>query len=283
MTQLIDGKVIAESIKEKIKLEVQSLNPPPRLDVILVGNNDASEIYVKKKGEACSEVGFNFQCHHLKESEQYKLFRLVENLNIDYKTNGILVQLPLPEGWDCNRIFGLINPNKDVDVFHPENIGLLVQNEPRFLPPTPRAVQQIFEWSKLSLVGKHVVIINRSLVVGKPLSSMLIQDNGVYANATVTVCHNNTPPEILKQICLSADIIIVAVGIPGFLTEDMVTKSQVIIDVGITRVGKKIFGDVHPAVLQKVAYATPVPGGVGPVTVACLLQNVLEARKFYYE
>lgn len=279
MANIIDGNAIAQAIKDEIKAEISALKLKPKLSVILVGNNPASKIYVNKKCEACAEVGIVSETHYFDEDEYLNVKARINKLNCDESVHGILIQLPLPKGWDQNILFNIVNPKKDVDVFNPINVGLLVQNRPRFLPPTPQAVQQIFKRSNLSLAGKHVVVINRSNIVGKPLSSMLVQDNGLYANATVTVCHDNTPPEILKQICLSADVIVVAVGIPNFLTVDMVTERQVIIDVGITRVGKKIVGDVHPEVNDKVSWITPVPGGVGPCTVACLLVNTLEASK----
>lgn len=279
MANILDGNTISQLIKDEIKAEINDLKLTPKLSVILVGDNNASKIYVKKKCEACAEVGIESEAYYFGEDEYLNVKAKLNELNCDESVHGILIQLPLPKNWDQNTLLNIINPKKDVDVFNPINVGLLVQNRPRFLPPTPQAVQQIFKRSNLSLAGKHVVVINRSNIVGKPLSSMLIQDNGLYANATVTVCHDNTPPTILKQICLSADVIVVAVGIPDFLTADMVTERQIIIDVGITRVGKKIVGDVHPDVQNKVSWITPVPGGVGPCTVACLLINTLEAAK----
>lgn len=281
MAQILDGNKIAEEIKSELKEDIVKYNLKPKLDVILVGNNEASKIYVHKKCEACKAVGIGSTAHFFNEEEELNVKALINRLNCDDSVSGILVQLPLPETWDQNLFFNIINPKKDVDVFNPINVGLLVQNRPRFLPPTPNAIQQIFRRLKIQLSGKHVVVINRSNIVGKPLSSMLIQDNGVYANATVTVCHNNTPPDILKQICLSADVIVIAVGIPDFLTSDMVKEHQIIIDVGITRIGKKIVGDVRRDAFDKVAWATPVPGGVGPCTVACLLVNTLEAAKLH--
>lgn len=278
MTQILDGNKIAEEIKLDLKKEIQKFKLKPKLDVILVGDNEASKIYVKKKCEACAETGITSQTHFLKDDEWSKFRYTIKELNYNEEVNGILVQLPLPLTWSDDTVFDLINPIKDVDVFNPINVGKLVQNRPVFLPPTPHAIQQIFKKSGLPLIGKHVVVINRSNIVDKPLSSMLIQDN-VYANATVTVCHNNTPPEILKHICLSADAIVVAVGIPGFLTLDMVKPHQIIIDVGITRIGKKIVGDVHADVKDKVAYLTPVPGGIGPLTVCMLLYNTIQACK----
>ena len=279
MTNLLKGTPLAENIKNQIRKLIQEENLYPRLDVILVGENPASEIYVRKKEEACKSVGIQSQVHHFNVDQQRKVMNMLEFLYSHDPCNGILVQLPLPDGWDDFKIFDYINPLKDVDVFHPENIGLLVQNRPRFLPPTPRGIRELILGNGLTLFGQHVVVINRSNVVGKPLSSMLIQDNGAFANSTVTVCHINTPPERLKQICLTADIIVVAVGIPNFLTADMVKENQIIIDVGINRIEGKVVGDTHPEILDKVGSITPVPGGVGPMTVAMLLYNTVEAAR----
>lgn len=278
MAKLLKGTPLAENIKTQIRKIIQEENLHPRLDVILVGENPASEIYVKKKEEACKSVGIQSVVHR-EAVDIYYAINLIKFLNSNPYCNGILVQLPLPVGWDDNKIFDAISPLKDVDVFNPENIGLLVQNRPRFLPPTPRGIRELILGNGLTLFGQHVVVINRSNVVGKPLSSMLIQDNGEFANATVTVCHINTPPERLKQICLTADVIVVAVGIPNFLTADMVKENQVIIDVGINRVEGKVVGDAHPEIMDRVAAITPVPGGVGPLTVAMLLYNTLEAAR----
>jgi len=278
MTKLLDGLALANIYKEKIKATIKEFDLKPRLDVVLIGDDEASVIYINKKREACNEVGIEAASYEFSAEEFQHAKQYIEYLNEMNQVSGILVQLPLPKSCDPNEIFDIINPLKDVDVFSPTNVGLLVQNRPRFLPPTPLAVQKLILDNGLTIKGKHVVVINRSNVVGKPLSSMLIQDN-VMANATVTVCHDNTPPYILKQICLSADIIVVAVGIPGFLTVDMTREHQIIIDVGITRVGKRVLGDVHPEVKDKVMAITPVPGGVGPMTVAMLLYNTVEAAK----
>lgn len=278
MAKLLKGFPIAESVKDQVKTIICRDQLHPRLDVLLVGNNEASTIYVKKKLEACKSVGIDCVIHHYLSTDEEKLLDRIKALNEHSLCNGILVQLPLPPAFDSNKIFDTINPLKDVDVFHPENVGLLVQNRPRFLPPTPHAIREIVK-SATTLAGKHVVVINRSNIVGKPLSSMLIQDNGEYDNATVTVCHDRTPPAQLRDICLSANIIVVAVGIPNFLMPDMVRENQTIIDVGINRLEDKIVGDVHPFVVEKVEFITPVPGGVGPVTVAMLLYNTLEAMK----
>lgn len=279
MANLLKGAPLAENIKNQIRKIIQEENLHPRLDVILVENDPASEVYVRKKEEACKSVGIQSEVHRFKADQQRKVLTMLEFLYSHESCNGILVQLPLPVGWDDNKIFDYINPIKDVDVFHPENIGLLVQNRPRFLPPTPHGIRELILRNGLTLFGQHVVVINRSNVVGKPLSSMLIQDNGEFANSTVTVCHINTPPERLKQICLTADVIVVAVGIPNFLTADMVKENQIIIDVGINRVEGKVVGDAHPEIIDKVGSITPVPGGVGPLTVAMLLYNTVEAAR----
>lgn len=279
MANLLKGLPIAQKIKCEVHASIRALNLKPRLDVILVGDNAASEIYVKKKQEACRTSGIKSEVARYGLNHETLVLQQIMMLNESPDTHGILIQLPLPPEWDHNRIFDSISPLKDVDVFNPINIGLLVQNRPRFLPPTPHAVREIIVQNGLTLRGQHVVVINRSNIVGKPLSSMLIQDNGEYANATVTVCHDNTPPARLKEICLSADIIVVAVGIPDFLTPDMVKSHQVIIDVGINRIGGKVVGDVQADAAEKVASITPVPGGVGPVTVAMLLYNTLEAAR----
>lgn len=284
MTKILDGLALAKHYKTELKSLLASRKTKPKLNVILVGHDPASKIYIDKKIEACREVGIESFVHNCSCDNLWDAFALtkqcISDLNRDSKVNGILVQLPLP--FNNEEIFDLIAPEKDVDVFSPVNVGLLVQNRPRFLPPTPLAVQKLILDNGFTLKGRHVVVINRSNVVGLPLSSMLIQDN-VFANATVTVCHDNTPAGILKQICLAADIIVVAVGIPNFLTLDMVKEHQVIIDVGITRIGKKIVGDVHPAVKDKVLAISPVPGGVGPMTVAMLLYNTADAYHFQRE
>ncbi len=276
---LLKGQPIADNVKERLRQVVLTEGLSPRLDVILVGEDAASAIYVKRKQEACKSVGIQSILHQFSSRDETAVLEQIRILNKVKECNGILVQLPLPRGWDNQKIFETINPLKDVDVFHPENVGLLLQNKPRFLPPTPHGIRELMVQSGLSLRGQHVVVINRSNIVGKPLSSMLIQDNGEYANATVTVCHDNTPPAQLKQLCLIADIIVVAVGIPEFLTEDMVKSGQVVIDVGINRVDGKIVGDCHAAVASKVGLISPVPGGVGPMTVAMLLYNTVEAAR----
>jgi methylenetetrahydrofolate dehydrogenase (NADP+)/methenyltetrahydrofolate cyclohydrolase len=293
----IDGNEIAKKIRKEIKEEVRAFknihNITPTLGVVLTSDDPASQIYVQKKQEACEEVGIHshlFQPFKEKNIENTTeawniLSTTLQKINTDENIHGYLVQLPL---LPCLKhrtldIFDQIKPSKDVDVFHPENVGLLVQNRPRFLPCTPYGVQLLLKYSKIDPRGKHVVIINRSEIVGKPLSSMLIQDNE-YANATVTVCHDNTPASALKEMTLQADIIVVAVGIPNFIQADMVKEGVVIIDVGITRVEKKLYGDVNfTTVAPKTSKITPVPGGVGPMTVTMLLKNTLKAAQLYVE
>jgi methylenetetrahydrofolate dehydrogenase (NADP+)/methenyltetrahydrofolate cyclohydrolase len=212
------------------------------------------------------------------------LLSTIHYLNDDPAIHGILVQLPLPPCINQHLVFDAINPLKDVDVFSPVNVGLLLQGRPRLIPCTPQGIQELLLRSRIAIAGKKVAIINRSDIVGKPLHALLIQDDGKRANATVTLCHDGTPPEILKEVCLAADIIVVAVGIPNFLTEDMVHRNSVVVDVGINRVegSKKIVGDVEPQVWNKALACSGVPGGVGPMTVTMLLRNTLKAQELLF-
>lgn len=281
--RIIDGSAIAADIRKELRQEVldfkKTTGVTPTLVALMVGNNPASQIYVQRKIKACDEVGILAYKIEINEDEEY-LSKQIRNLNNNDSVHGYILQLPLPLGWNPNKYFSEFNPFKDVDVFNPENIGLLVQGRPRFRPCTPYGIQTMLHRSGIKVAGKRVVIINRSIVVGKPLSSMLIQECDDYANATVTVCHDKTPPDILKSITQDADVVIVAVGKPGFLTADMVKKGSVVIDVGITRVGNKVVGDVDFENVSKIAGAiSPVPGGCGVMTVACLLQNTLVAAK----
>lgn len=279
IAKIIDGKAIAAQIQQELKDEIYKERFVPRLDVVLVGNDPASQVYVQKKYEACHKVGISSVIHHL-DGTQDELYDKIEELNHCGLTHGILVQLPLP-GFDTNEVFNAIHPFKDVDVFHPTNVGLLVQGRPRFQPCTPHGIQVMLNRSGISVKGKHVVVINRSNIVGKPLSSMLIQDNDEFANATVTVCHNSTPPEQLASITRMADIVVVAVGIPNFLKADMLRPGAVVVDVGTTKVAGKLLGDADPTVWEVASYVTPVPGGVGPMTVAMLLVNTLQAARYH--
>lgn len=284
--RIIDGKAIAAQIQKELQGEVAFFtdhNVQPCLAVVLVGDNPASKVYVQKKREACEAVGIASKLI-TDINNQYDLMDELEILARSKNVHGVLIQLPLPkdewgEDYRLHEVFDNIPPLKDVDVFHPENVGLLVQGRPRFLPCTPHGIQIMLARSGIQVKGKHVVVINRSNIVGKPLSSMLIQDCDEYANATVTVCHDNTPPEQLKRITKEADIVVVAVGIPGFLKADMIGKGAVVVDVGITRIHGKIFGDAEQGVREVAGWITPVPGGVGPMTVTMLLVNTLKAAR----
>lgn len=281
--KIIDGSAIAGQIKSELLQEVRQFRNDygysPGLAAVIVGKNPASELYVSKKMQACGEVGIEPTICSI-PAEEDVLMHQIDILNKRKSIHGFILQLPLPIGMDPNKFFGLIDPKKDVDVFHPENVGLLVQHRPRFKPCTPHGIQVLLYRSGIQIAEKRVVVINRSNVIGKPLSSMLIQECDDFGNATVTVCHDRTPPQLLREICLESDIIVVAVGKPGFLTSDHIKPGAIVVDVGITRVGKKIFGDVDFENVSKIASAiTKVPGGVGPMTVAMLLKNTVEAAK----
>lgn len=282
--ELLDGQRIAQQLRQKLAENVKAFKNhtgiTPFMGIITVGDDPASKIYVKKKVQAAAEVGINSLVF---QTELNTLAYDLQRFNHVPKIHGYILQLPLPDKVDPTNYFDFISPLKDVDVFHPENVGFLVQHRPRFKPCTPHAIQLLLRAYEISVSGKRVVIINRSNVVGKPLSSMLIQECDDYANATVTICHDRTPPAVLKNIILESDIVIVAVGKPNFLTADMVREGQIVVDVGVSRIntpeGKtKIVGDTDFENVAKVVRAiTPSVGGVGPLTVTCLLQNVLQA------
>jgi methylenetetrahydrofolate dehydrogenase (NADP+)/methenyltetrahydrofolate cyclohydrolase len=283
--RILDGRAISAQIKNEIRAEIQKLTFAPRLAVVLCSDDPASAIYVRKKQEACREVGIDTVLHRPLfeklmswDNPQHYLERYLYSLNEQPSINGILLQLPLPKMFNQYDLFDQINPLKDVDVFNPINVGLLSQGRPRFVPCTPAAIQELLLRSGVTIAGKKVCIINRSCVVGKPLHALLVQDND-RANATVTLCHDQTPPDLLKNVCLASDIIVVAVGKLNFLTADMVRAGQVVVDVGINRLeGNRIVGDVDfGPVSGKVEWISPVPGGVGPLTVTMLLRNTLLA------
>lgn len=297
----IKDKIAARLVGQKGKYGTSGQYPPPVLAVVLASDDPASEVYVKRKREACDEVGITsflirpFEGGIEKWSKRRDhLLKTIDYLNEDSSVHGILVQLPLPKELDESgfpgvklppfqyEVFDRIDPLKDVDVFSPVNVGLLLQGRPRYVPCTPAGIQELLTRSGIEIKGKKVCIINRSDVVGKPLHALLIQNNEE-ANATVCVCHDHTPPQRLKEVCLRSDIIVVAVGIPGFLTADMVREGAVVVDVGINRLpdSKKIVGDVDfGPVSQKATAISPVPGGVGPMTVTMLLRNTLMAQNF---
>lgn len=283
----MDGKLVSQAVKDELKQKVEARLSnglkKPHLAAILIGNNGASETYVASKVKSCDEVGFTSTLIRLEESiSQNDLLKEIKNLNEDLDVDGILVQLPLPKHISEQVVINAIDADKDVDGFHPESVGRMVQGLPAFFPATPYGIMLMLEHYKIETKGKHAVVIGRSNIVGRPISIMLNQNN-YPGNCTVTVCHSHTPN--LKELCLQADIIIAALGKPEFLKADMVKEGAVVVDVGITRVvdpskksGFAIKGDVDYAeVAPKTSYITPVPGGVGPMTIAALLMNTFKA------
>ena len=275
----IDGKALAKKIREELKKECSKLKEngiKSKLAVIMVGNDKASSVYVKNKSKACNEVGIEFEEFLLPEEiKQEELIGLIEKLNNDKSINGILLQSPIPKHLDINEAFNKISPEKDVDGFNPVNVGKLCIGQDCFISCTPYGIIKMFEEYNIDLTGKDAVIIGRSNIVGKPLIQCLLNKN-----ATVTVCHSKT--KNLEEFTKRADVLIVAIGKTNYITEDMVKEGAVVIDVGINRKEDgKITGDVdYENVRKKVSYITPVPGGVGPMTIAMLLNNVIKATKF---
>jgi len=280
MARVIDGKQIAERTRaehaERVSELVRRTGIVPHLAAVLVGEDPASAVYVRNKQLACEKAGMKSTLHRLPATTtQDELMTLVAQLNAAPDVHGILVQLPLPKGLDATLILDTIEPSKDVDGFHPENVGLLSQGRPRFLPCTPAGVMRMLQAAGVQTSGKHAVVIGRSDIVGKPMSVLLAQ-KGV--DATVTLCHSRTPD--IAAYTRQADIVVAAVGIPKFVKGDWVKPGAVVIDVGINRVDDKLVGDVDYAEAVKVASAiTPVPGGVGPMTIAMLLGNTLRAAE----
>ena len=287
---LIDGKATANQIKQEIADEVQQIKSTglraPHLAAVLVGNDGASLTYVGSKVKSCEKVGFDSTLIRLPETTtEVELLDKIAELNRDETLDGYIVQLPLPKHIDEEKVLLAIDPKKDVDGFHPSNFGRMALELETFIPATPYGIMQLIERYNIDTQGKHVVVIGRSHIVGRPISILLSQ-KGDFANATVTVAHSRT--KNLKELTRSADIIVSALGVPGFVTADMVKEGVVIIDVGITRVedssnpkGYYITGDVDfKSVAPKSSFITPVPGGVGPMTIAMLLKNTLLARKW---
>ena len=278
MAILIDGKELAKKTRQNLKLECDELKKEginPKLAVIMVGDNPASKVYVKNKSKACQEVGIEYEEYLLDSNiKQEELIKLIKKLNEDKTINGILLQSPIPNGLDINEAFRTIDYKKDVDGFHPMNVGKLALGQDTFVSCTPYGVMRMFEEYNIDLCGKNVVILGRSNIVGKPLSQCCLNKN-----ATVTICHSKT--QDTKKITKEADIVIAAIGKPRFITQDMVKDGAVIIDVGINRdENGKIVGDVDfENVKEKASYITPVPGGVGPMTIAILINNVIKAAK----
>ena len=280
--RLIDGKAVAAEIRTRIAGEVASFlartGKVPHLAAVLVGDDPASAVYVRNKQTACEKAGLKSTLHRLSvTTTTEQLLELIAQLNADPDTHGILVQLPLPAQIDSQLVLDAVTPLKDVDCFHAENVGLMVQGRPRFLPCTPSGCQQLLIHAAVETAGKHAVVLGRSEIVGKPMAMLLVQ-KGQAADATVTICHSRT--QNLAEIVKQADIIIAAIGKPQFVTANMVKPGATVIDVGINRVGDKLVGDVDFDAVKEVAGAiTPVPGGVGPMTIAMLLQNTLLAAQ----
>ncbi len=286
--QLLDGKALAATIQQELAAEVAAFvavqRVVPCLAAVLVGDDPASEVYVRNKQLACQRVGMESRLHRLPATTTTdELLSLIERLNGGgaaaggSPVHGILVQTPLPRQIDAGRVLRAVSPLKDVDAFHPENVGLIVQGHPRFLPCTPYGIQQLLLRNNIPIAGRHAVVVGRSDIVGKPMALLLMQ-RGEGADATVTVCHSRTPD--LAEVTRQADILIVAIGRARFITAPMVKPGAVVVDVGMNRVNGKLFGDVDfPSVREVAGYITPVPGGVGPLTVTMLLHNTLLAAR----
>ena len=285
--QLLEGKIVSQAVKEQLREQTNQLKNQhkkvPHLAAILIGTDGASETYVASKIRNCEEIGFKSSMFRFEHNvEESIIISKIEELNNDEDVDGILVQLPLPKHISEEKIVNLINPGKDVDGFHPMSVGKMVQGLATFLPATPYGIMLMLEHYKIDTAGKHAVVIGRSNIVGRPMSILLSQPTNP-GNCTVTLCHSRT--KNLKDICLQADIIVAALGKVSFLTADMVKENAVVIDVGITRVkdeskksGFRIMGDVDfDAVSPRCSYITPVPGGVGLMTIAALLKNTYNA------
>lgn len=285
--QILDGRKASQAIKNELKIEVAQLvvegKKVPHLAAILVGNDGASETYVASKVKTCEEIGFKSTLIRFdKDTSEYKLLEKIEELNHDPDIDGILVQLPLPKQIEDENVINTIDPDKDVDGFHPVSVGRMVQGLPTYIPATPHGIMLLLEHFKIETKGKHAVVIGRSNIVGRPMS-ILLSSNSNPGNCTVTICHSQT--KNLKELCLQADIIVAAIGRPGYVTADMVKEGTVIVDVGITRVedktkksGFRLKGDVDfENVSPKCSWITPVPGGVGPMTIAALMKNTFRS------
>ena len=266
---LLDGKLVRDKILEELKNKINNKNIS--FAIIQIGNNEASNIYIKQKEKMCENLGIRFKCYKLDENiKEDKIINLVEKLN-ESEVNGILLQLPIPEHLNVKKIVDSINEKKDVDGLNSKNLAKLVLKEEGLIPCTPKGIMSLLKYYNIDVTGKKVVIIGRSNLVGKPLANLMLNHD-----ATVTVCHTKTKD--LKEITINADIIVVAAGHPRLLTKDMIKSNAIVIDVGINRVDGKVVGDVYfDEVCQKASYITPVPGGVGPMTIASLAQNIYEA------
>ncbi len=288
MSELILGKDVSAEIYSELRARIEALKSKgttPGLAVVLVGDDPASQVYVRKKGEMCEELGMKSLTVRMPaDTTQEQLMAKVEELNKDPSIHGFLVQLPLPSHLDEEMVINAIDPKKDVDCFHPSNVGRVLIGDPDFLPATPAGVQQMLIRSKIDTSGKHVVVVGRSNIVGKPMAAMMLQ-KGVGADSTVTVVHSRTKD--LPSITRQADILIVAIGKPRFITADMVKEGAVVIDVGTNRIddpthpkGSRLVGDVDfDGVKDKVSAISPVPGGVGPMTICMLMANAVKAAE----
>lgn len=285
--KILDGQLVSQATKDELKIKVAQLvaegKKVPHLAAILVGNNGASETYVGSKVRTCEEIGFRSTLIRLEDTiSEFKLLEAIQQLNNDLDVDGILVQLPLPKHISDEKVINAIHPSKDVDGFHPVSVGRMVQSLPTFIPATPHGIMLMLEHYKIDTKGMHAVVIGRSNIVGRPMS-VLLSANTNPGNCTVTICHSAT--KNLKELCLQADIIVAALGRPEFVTADMVKDGAIVIDVGITRVadatkkkGYALKGDVQfDTVAPKCSYITPVPGGVGPMTIAALMKNTYNA------
>ena len=271
----MDGKALAERVRAEVARDVAALGRPVGLATVLVGDNPASHVYVRRKREACAEAGIESFHHELDvTTSEDELLALVGDLNADERVTGILVQLPLPDQIDEERVIRAIDPAKDVDGFHPLNAGLLLQGNPVLVPATPAGIMEILDAYEVELQGANAVVIGRSNIVGKPVSLLLLQ-----RHATVTICHSRTRD--LAAVSRGADVLVAAIGRAGFVTRDMVKPGAAVIDVGINRVDDRLVGDVDADVAEVAGLMTPVPGGVGPMTIAALLRNTVRAARHH--
>lgn len=273
----MDGKALSAKVRSSILAETEELKKKgvtPGLAVIIVGNDPASEIYVRNKEKACAECGFYSEKYALPaETSQEELLGLIDQLNHSPQISGILCQLPVPDHISEEAVINAIDPKKDVDAFHPVNVGKIMVGNFDFVPCTPAGVMELLDEYQIDIKGKECVVVGRSNIVGKPMSMLLLHRHG-----TVTMCHSRT--QHLDEVCRRADILVAAVGKAGFITPDMVKDGAVVIDVGINRNAEgKVCGDVAPAVMEKASYMTPVPGGAGPMTITMLMKNTLKAAK----
>jgi methylenetetrahydrofolate dehydrogenase (NADP+) / methenyltetrahydrofolate cyclohydrolase len=280
MAEILDGKWLSSTIKEELKGKADELKGVrlPKLVVVLVGDDPASHTYVNAKEKACKDVGFISKVHRLSaDTTNEELLSLIKSLNEDETVDGILVQMPIPKHLDSKAVILTIDPNKDVDGFHPINVGKLHSNEKTFVPCTPLGVMELLKAYNIDVNGLNAVVLGRSHLVGRPIAQLLVS-----ANATVTICHSRS--KHIDEICRRADLVVAAVGVPHFVKKDWVKKGAIVVDVGIHRTeDNKIIGDVVSEVMEVASYMTPVPRGVGPMTIAMLLSNTFDAYKQHME